>query len=103
MDAKFIVLLPEGQLYRLENGNHLRIVSMCDDPDCDFGYDYFDGKTKKLIDGGVFNLDEDEEPTIEAVLRAALSWCDLSTETKADLIMANCEYSDLEEMGYTGF
>ena len=103
MDSEFIVLLPEGRLYRLENGNHLRIVNMCDDPDCEYGYDYFDGRTKKLIDGGVFNLEEDEEVTIDNVLKTAMEWCDVDPGSSAELIMENCEYSDLEDLGYTGF
>lgn len=93
----------DGKLYKLENGNHMRICGMCDDPDCEFGYDYFDGKTKKIIDGGVFNLDEDDERTVEAVLATAISWCDLDPNIGFELEMEDCEYSDLEEMGFTGF
>ena len=93
----------DGRFYKLENGNYMRICGMCDDPECEFGYDYFDGKTKRIIDGGVFNLDEDDERTVEMVLKTALEWCDLDPNTGSELEMEDCEYSDLEEMGFTGF
>ena len=93
----------EGRFYKLENGNYMRICGMCDDPDCEFGYDYFDGKTKRIIDGGVFNLEDDEERTVENVLKQALEWCDLDPNIGSELEMEDCEYSDLEDLGFTGF
>ena len=87
----------DDELYQLENGNYLFIQSLCDDPDYEYGYYYFDGKTKKLIDGGVFNLDADSS---EEVVKEALSWCDISTETTYELVE---ECADLEELGFTGF
>ena len=91
----------EGDLYELSNGNVIRVYSMCDDPEYEYGYDYFDGHTKKLIDGGVFNLDAGNS---QEVLEEALGWCDIKPEDVTwSLIGEDIEYSDLEEMGYTGF
>lgn len=87
----------DDELYQLENGNYLFIQSLCDDPDYEYGYYYFDGKTKRLIDGGVFNLDAGSS---EEVVKEALSWCDISTETTYELVE---ECADLEELGFTGF
>lgn len=91
----------EGDLYELSNGNVIRVYSMCDDPEYEYGYDYFDGQTKKLIDGGVFNLDAGSS---QEVLEEALGWCDLDPKKIShELIGEDIEYEDLEEMGYSGF
>lgn len=91
----------DDHLYRLSNGNEIRICSMCDDPEYEYGYDYFNGETKKLIDGGVFNLDAGSE---EEVLREAIAWCDLNPdELTWELINEEADYGELEELGYTGF
>lgn len=92
----------EGDLYELGNGNVIRVYSTCDDPECEYGYDYLDGHTKRLIDGGVFDLDDAGDG--EEVLKEALRCCDLDPEeTTWSLIGEDVEYYDLEEMGYTGF
>ena len=83
-------------LYKLENGNYLFIQSLCDDPDYEFGYYYFNN-AKHLIDGGVFNIEADSEETI---IKAALEWCDLSPDITCELIE---ECADLEDLGFTGF
>lgn len=90
------------RLYKISNGNELRICDMCDDPEYQYGYDYFDGKTKKLIDGGVFNYDAG---TVQEVLEEAMGWCDLDPGVfTAELITdEEAEYGDLEAKGYTGF
>ena len=91
----------KDHLYRLSNGNELRICSICDDPKYKYGYYYFDGKTKKLIDGGVFNLDAHSE---EEILKEAISWCDLDPDkVTGELINEEADYGILEELGYTGF
>lgn len=87
----------DDNLYKLENGNFLFIQSLCDDPDYEYGYYYFDGKTKRLIDGGVFNIDAG---SAKEVIEEALSWCDLSTEMTYELVE---ECADLEDLGFTGF
>ena len=43
-------------MYQLSDGSYLRIYSSADDPEYEYGYDYFDAN-KRMIDGGVFNLD----------------------------------------------
>ena len=83
-------------LYELENGNFLFIQSV-DDPDCEYGYSYFDGKTKRLIDGGVFNLDAGSE---KEVLEEAMSWAGVTAGTTYELVE---EEADLESLGFTGF
>lgn len=102
----------EGNLYELSNGNVLRVYSMCDDPEYEFGYDYFNGTTKKMIDGGVFNIELsdtggtswDTEVTENAVVDAAMHWCGLNpSEVNRSLIGIDIEYSDLEDDGYSGF
>jgi len=94
----------EGNFYKLSNGNYIRVYNMCDDPECDYGYDYFNGETKRLIDGGVFNLEEGQEETAKEVLETAMKWCDIDTrEVTAELVSTDIGYSDLEEKGYTGF
>lgn len=93
----------EGNLYKLSNGNILRVCNMCDDPECEYGYDYFDCKTLKLIDGGMFNIDEPTED-IGVIVREAISWCSLDPdEIKWDLIMEDIGYGELEDLGYSGF
>lgn len=99
--TSLLAVVIEGNLYELSNGNVIRVYSMCDDPEYEYGYDYFDGHTQKLIDGGVFNLDAASETE---VLQEALKWCDVNPEEVTwSLIGEDIEYSDLEEMGYTGF
>lgn len=99
--ANLLSVSIEGDLYELSNGNIMRVYSCCDDPDYEYGYDYFDGRTKKLIDGGVFNLDAGSS---EEVLEEALSWCDISAkDITYSLIDTEVDYSYLEEEGYTGF
>ena len=94
----------EGNWYQLSNGNFIRTYNMCDDPDYEFGYDYFNGETKRLIDGGVFNLEDGDTKAADTVLRLAMDWCDLDTkEVKAELKATNIGYDDLEEMGFSGF
>ena len=91
----------EGDLYELSNGNLIRVYSLCDDPDYEYGYDYFDGQTKKLIDGGVFNLDAGS--SVE-VLEEAMGWCDLDPKKVTySLIAEDVDYEYLEEEGYSGF
>lgn len=90
-----------SNLYKLSNGNLIRIYSCCDDPEYEYGYDYFDGSTKKLIDGGVFNHDAGSE---QEVLEEALGWCDLDVNKITwTLLQEDVEYDDLEDMGYSGF
>lgn len=90
----------ESSLYRLSNGNMLRVYDMCDDPEYPYGYDYFDGETKELIDGGVFAVHGD----VDAIVKEAIRWCDLDpAEVEYELIGKEIEYEDLEEMGYSGF
>lgn len=91
----------EGDLYELSNGNKIRVYSLCDDPEYEYGYDYFNGHTKRLIDGGCFNLDAQ---TSEEVLREAMAWCDLDTrKVSYSLIAEDVDYDYLEEEGYSGF
>ena len=86
----------DDNLYQLENGCYLFIQSLYDDEDCNYGYYYF-GPDKKLIDGGVFDLDaESEEDVIEVVLEL----CDLSTDLTYELVE---ECADLEDLGFKGF
>lgn len=93
----------DGKLFKLSNGNVLRVCSMCDDPEYEFGYDYFDGKTRFIIDGGVFNM-EDGADDEEAIVDEAIRWCDLDPKmVTRKLIKDDCGYDDLEEMGYAGF
>ena len=91
----------EGDFYELSNGNKIRIYSPCDDPEYEYGYDYFNGHTKRLIDGGCFNLGAQ---TSEEVLREAMAWCDLDTQKVSySLIAEDVDYDYLEEEGYSGF
>lgn len=83
-------------LLKLENGNYLFVQSLCDDPEYEFGYYYFDSN-KHIIDGGVFNLDC---TSFDDVIKCALDWCDLSTETTYELVE---ESPDLESLGFVGF
>lgn len=100
-NSSLLSIFIEGDLYKLSNGNIIRVYSMCDDPEYEYGYDYFDGHTQKLIDGGVFNTDASLS---EEVLIEALSWCDLDPKKIShELIGEDIEYEDLEEMGYSGF
>lgn len=89
-----------ANLYKLSNKNILRVYDMCDDPEYPYGYDYFDGKTKELIDGGVFAVHGEAEE----IVKEAIRWCDLNPdEVTYKLIAEDVEYDDLEEMGYSGF
>jgi len=60
-----------GHLFRLANGDYVRVYSVMEDDEYDYGYDYFDGKTKKLVDGGVFcdNYFINSEEVLEAALQ----------------------------------
>lgn len=92
-----------GHLYQLSNKNILRIDSSCDNPECEYIYDYFDGKTLRLIDGGVFNM-EDGNNSVDAVIKEAIAWCSLDPDDVTyDIIMEDVEYDDLESLGYSGF
>ncbi len=95
--ASLLSVSIDDNLYKLENGNFMFVQSLCDDPDYEYGYYYFDGKTKKLIDGGVFNLDAGDD---EDVVKEAMSWCDLDTSMTFELVEECC---DLESSGFTGF
>ena len=89
----------EGDLYQLSNGNIMLIFSSCDE--CEYGYYYFDGKTKKLIDGGEFDYDAGSS---EEVLEEAMSWCTLDTSKITYSLIDEEVYLDqLEEEGYSGF
>ncbi len=91
----------EGDLYQLSNGNLIRIYSLIDDPESDYGYDYLNGQTKKLIDGGVFSC---SKSLSEDVLKEAMRWQDLDVNKISwALVQQNVEYETLEEKGYTGF
>ena len=87
-----------GDLYELSNGNKILVYSS--DGDCEYGYYYFDGKTKKLIDGGEFDLDAGSS---EEVLEEAMSWCSLSSKLKYSLIEEEVDTGYLEDEGYSGF
>ena len=95
--ASLLSVSIDDNLYKLANGNFMFVQSLCDDPDYEYGYYYFDGETKKLIDGGVFNIDAGDD---EEVVREAMSWCDLNTNMEFELIE---EYCDLDSLGFTGF
>lgn len=90
-----------SNLYQLSNGKLLRVYDMCDDPEYEYGYDYLDPDTKKLIDGGVFNVDAGD---LDTVVKEAMNWCDLNPEKVTyEIMQYDVEYDDLEEMGYSGF
>ena len=92
----------DNRLYVLSNGKVIRICNMIEEPDCDYGYDYFDGETKRLIDGGVFNAEGAEDA--DDVLAAALRICDVDPDSVTwELVSAEADYDLLEEMGFTGF
>lgn len=87
-------------MYQLSNGGYLRIYSLADDPEYEYGYDYFDSD-KKLVDGGVFNLDAGSETE---VLEEAMSWCDLKpSELSWSLIEEDADCGYLEDEGFTGW
>lgn len=89
-----------GDLYELSNGNQILIYSSCDG-DCEYGYYYFDGQTKRLIDGGEFDFDAGSS---EEVLEEAMGWCSLDTKNiKYSLIDEEVYLDQLEEEGYSGF
>lgn len=87
-----------GDLYELSNGNQILVYSS--EGDCEYGYYYFNGTTKKLIDGGEFDLDAGSS---EEVLKEAMSWCDLPEDLGYSLIDEDVDTEYLEEEGYTGF
>lgn len=87
-----------GDLYELSNGNQILVYSS--EGDCEYGYYYFNGTTKKLIDGGEFDLDAGSS---EEVLKEAMSWCDLPDDLSYSLIDEDVDTGYLEEEGYTGF
>lgn len=89
-------------LFKLDNGNYMRICNLLDDPEYEYGYDYFDGATKKIIDGGCFDLES--ASSADDILKSALDWSDLNPyKTGYEFVTDEAEYSDLEEMGFTGF
>lgn len=96
--------LIQNLLFELSNGNFLRVNDMVDDDEFAYGYDYFDGETKRVIDSGVFNLPEGLEETEDNIVEEAMRRRDLNPEVIGrSLIQENVEYSDLEEMGFSGF
>lgn len=87
-------------MYKLSNGNYLRIYSLADDPECEYGYDYFDS-SKKIIDGGAFNCNAGSK---EDVLVEAMGWCDLNPKTiQWKLISEEADTGYLEDEGFTGW
>ena len=89
-----------GHLYQLANGDYVRIYSVMEDDECNYGYDYFSGCFKLLIDGGVFR--DDDSINSEQVLETALDVCGCE-EREYTFIGEGVEYADLEEMGFSGF
>ena len=87
-------------MYKLSNGNYMRIYSLADDPEYEYGYDYFDS-SKKLIDGGCFNYDAGDE---EEVLIEALGWVDVNPKSvEWELIEEEADTGYLEDEGFTGW
>lgn len=87
-------------MYQLSDGTYLRIYSLADDPEYEYGYDHFDS-SKKLIDGGVFNLDAG---SAEDILLEAMDWCDLNhKKLKWKLITEQADTGYLEDEGFTGW
>ena len=100
---KFNSILIGSQLYLLDNGNYLRVCDIVDDPEYEYGYDLFDGETKRLIDGGVFRFDHTVKD-VDTVIRSALDWCDLDPDkTQYEFVTDDAEYDDLYELGFRGF
>lgn len=98
--ASLLTISAGSNLYQLSNGKLLRVYD-CDDEDCEYGYDYLDPDTKRLIDGGVFNVDAGD---LDTVVKEAINWCDLNpAEVTYEIMQYDVEYDDLEEMGYSGF
>lgn len=93
-----------GHLYKLRNGDYIRISStFADEDDYNYEYDYFDGKTKRLLDGGVF-YDRDSINSEEVLETALQIWgCDPEDIETAEFIDENVEYDDLERLGFSGF
>lgn len=89
-----------GHLYGLANGDYVRIYSVMNDDECNYGYDYFSGCFKLLIDGGVFR--DNDSTNSEEVLETALNICGCE-EREYTLLGEGVEYGDLEEMGFSGF
>ena len=85
-------------LYKLSNGNYITVGEMS--ASSLYSYNYWDGKTKKLIDGGVFECESDDR---EDILAEALSWCDLPADIGWKLVEEYVEYDVLERMGFSGF
>lgn len=90
-----IELLQMDEIYELSNGNHLYIQNS---QEGGFSYDYFDGETLKLIDGGYIGTGEERKK--ETVIKKCLEICGLPEDTAYSLICVN---PDLEEEGYTGY
>ena len=105
-DEKKVIKMPDGlgwsMMFKLSNGNYMRICSLVDDPEYPFGYDYFDGKTKGEIDGGCIDLDNMK--TVNDVVEEAIRWCDMEPkEIQYKFITRKAEYDDLERRGFWGF
>lgn len=99
-DVKHLAPFIDGDLYQLEGGDYIRIYSLCEEEDeCNYGYDYFDGRTKMLRDGGIFHSDGVNS---EEILREVMYTCDVEEESFS-LIGENMEYDDLAEEGFGGF
>ena len=87
-------------MYQLSDGSYLRIYSLADDPEYEYGYDYFDAN-KRLVDGGVFNLDAGSE---EEVLLEAMSWVDIDPKKITwSLIEEEADTGYLEDEGFLGW
>lgn len=98
--ASLLSVSIDDLMYKLSNGNYIRIYSLADDPEYEYGYDYFDS-SKKIIDGGVFNYDAGSE---EEVLVEAMGWCDLNPKKiQWELISEEADTGYLEDEGFTGW
>ena len=89
-----------GHLYRLASGDYVRINSTYDVEGFNYEYDYFDGDTRELLDGGVFA--DFDSINSEGILETALGIYG-SEETEYEFIDENVEYEDLADMGFSGF
>lgn len=92
----------DNHLYRLSNGNYIRLDSYLNNPAYEYSYEYFDGTTKKLIEDGVFSADEAE--TEKDIILEVLGFCNVDDpEIEWELISTDADYGKLEEMGFSGF
>ena len=89
-------------MYKLSNGCYMRIYMVESDPDCEYGFEYYDD-SKALVDGGEFNTTS-ESPEPEEVLTEAMWWVDLDPTTiSTELISEDAGYFYLEDNGFTGW